>query len=167
MTASLQGVVLPSPPLYTVRVHPARALGRRYAFLCLRETFLRVSTCLLRRRGRDDSMSRRRAVVRSLEKRLLSKSLKIEGMATRTDRPLDLSTLAKSLIAIHEQIERKYRNSCYDHSKLIPLDTDSLFSRFHCYTYRDAASPRCLTESRDNLSDNILLQLFEAARSAC
>lgn len=112
MTASLQGVVLPSPPLYTVRVHPARALAcRRYAFLCLRETFLRVGTCLLRRRSRDDSMSRRRAVVRSLEKRLVSKSLKIEGMATRTDRPLDLSTLAKTLIYMirTSQTETKYR----------------------------------------------------------
>lgn len=111
MTASLQGVVLPSPPLYTVRVHPARALAcRRYAFLCLRETFLRVGTCLLRRRSRDDSMSRRRTVVRSLEKRLVSKSLKIEGMATRTDRPLDLSTLAKTLYDTRtSQTETKYR----------------------------------------------------------
>lgn len=88
MTASLQGVVLPSPPLYTVRVHPARALAcRRYAFLCLRETFLRVGTCLLRRRSRDDSMSRRRAVVRSLEKRLVSKSLKIEGIGDPNGSP--------------------------------------------------------------------------------
>lgn len=87
MTASLQGVALPSPPLYTVRVHPARALGRRYAFLSLRETLLRVGTCLPRRRSRDDSVSRRRAVARSREKRLVSKSLKIEGMATRTGSP--------------------------------------------------------------------------------